>query len=185
MKIAPALDSGKRRFLGLWKSPVRLNILRPPGAVEEGLLATKCIRCGRCVEVCPYRSIFPLDARSGIWAGTPLINVMDIPCYLCMKCVRVCPTGTLRPVAQEAVRMGLAVVDRYLCITWRGETLCRTCYNICPFKDRAIRLDELRPVVDERYCTGCGICVHACPVTDKGIGAEDATKKAINCYSRV
>ena len=176
--------ANRRRFLGLWKSPVTLNVLRPPGAVAEDLLASKCIRCGRCVEVCPYKSIFPLDARSGIWAGTPLIDVVSIPCYLCMQCVHVCPTGTLTPVGQSDVRMGTAVVDRYLCITWRGEALCRTCYNSCPFKDKAIHLDELRPVVDPRHCTGCGICVHACPMTDRGLGAKQFTKKAINCYPK-
>ncbi len=183
MSEAP-INSGRRHLLGLFRSPVHENLLRPPGAVREDLFASKCIRCGRCVEVCPYKSIFPLDVHWGIWAGTPIIAVMTIPCYLCMKCVKVCPTGTLRPIQQDEVRMGLAVVDRYLCVTWRGEALCRTCYNVCPFKDKAIRLDELRPVVDPKYCTGCGICVHACPMTDKGLGASNPTKKAINCLPR-
>ena len=171
----------RRGFLGLWKSPLSMNVLRPPGAVPEDVFASKCIRCGRCVEVCPYRSIFPLDALSGIWAGTPLIDVISVPCYLCMKCVEVCPTGTLMPVDQADVRMGLAVVDRYLCVTWSGQALCRSCYNVCPFKDKAIHLDELRPVVDSRYCTGCGLCVHACPMTDQGLGASRGARKAVNC----
>ncbi len=176
------LSIGRRSFLRLWKSPLTINLLRPPGAVSEEIFASKCIRCGRCIEVCPYKSIFAMDARSGVWAGTPFVKVDRVPCYLCMKCVKVCPTGTLRPINQEEVRMGLAVVDRYLCITWRGETLCRTCYNVCPFKDKAIRLDELRPVVVPEHCTGCGMCVHACPMTDKGLGATEGSKKAINCY---
>ncbi len=148
----------------LFPSPVGVNLLRPPGAVDESIFAGRCIRCGRCVEVCPYGSIRPLDIRHGVYAGTPLINVVDIPCYLCMKCVEVCPTGTLRPVSQEETRMGVAVLERHVCITWRDEALCRTCYNVCPFKEKAIKLDQLRPVVMEQYCTGCGICVHGCPV---------------------
>ena len=148
-------------------SPVKTNVLRPPGAVPEEIFLSKCIRCGRCVEVCPYRAIRPLDIRCGVYAGSPLIHVLDIPCYLCMKCVQICPTGTLRPVAMQDVRMGLAVIDKHTCITWREEALCRTCYNVCPFKEKAIHLDELRPVVDDRYCTGCGLCAHGCPITNK------------------
>ena len=175
------LAVGVRSEAHLFSSPVTTNRLRPPGAVTEKIFLGTCIRCGRCVEVCPYHCIIPLGSRHGVHAGTPLIFAETIPCYLCMKCVEVCPTGTLKPVKQEATRMGLAVVNRHRCYTWIGQTLCRTCYNICPFTDKAIWLDELRPVVNEKQCTGCGICVHACPIT-----AEDGTK-AINIeplYSR-
>ncbi len=86
-------------------SPVRTNILRPPGAVPEEIFPAKCIRCGRCVEVCPYEAIVPRDIRNGIYAGTPLIDVTKIPCYLCMKCVEVCPTGTLSRISQTETRM--------------------------------------------------------------------------------
>jgi ferredoxin-type protein NapG len=68
--------------------------------------------------------------------------------------------------------MGLAVIDRFVCATWAEDslTLCRTCYDICPFKNEAIVLDQLRPVVREQACTGCGLCTHACPVTGKNQG---------------
>lgn len=155
-------------------TPVARNLLRPPGAVVEEIFPGKCIRCGRCVEVCPYRSIFMLDIRHGLHAGTPLIDATKIPCYLCMKCVEVCPTGSLRRVRQNETRMGLAVVNRFLCAAWIGTTLCRTCYDKCPFADHAIRLDQLRPMINEAECTGCGICTHACPVTG------DDGSKAIN-----
>ncbi|TKB07754.1 4Fe-4S dicluster domain-containing protein [Desulforhopalus sp. IMCC35007] len=158
----------------LLQSPVTTNRLRPPGAVPEEIFPAKCIRCGRCVEVCPYRSITMLDIRAGIHAGTPLIEAENIPCYLCMKCVDVCPTGSLRRIQQEETRMGLAVINRFHCAAWIGTILCRTCYDKCPYADKAIRLDQLRPVIDESACTGCGICTNACPVTV----AED--RKAIN-----
>jgi len=149
----------------VFSSPVSVNRLRPPGAVGEDIFAGKCIRCGRCVEVCPYYSIKMLDVRHGVFAGTPLIEAETIPCYLCMKCVDVCPTGSLQPISQQDVRMGLAVINKFTCTTWAGTILCRTCYDKCPFKDQAIRLDELRPVVDEKQCTGCGMCTNACPIT--------------------
>ncbi|MFP7755283.1 4Fe-4S dicluster domain-containing protein [Thermodesulfobacteriota bacterium B35] len=164
------------------ESPVTRNRLRPPGAVSEDLFAGRCIRCGRCVEVCPYRAIDMLDICAGLFAGTPLLAVEKIPCYLCMKCVLVCPTGTLSPVSQEQTRMGLAVINRFSCLAWSGKTLCRTCYDKCPFKNRAIYLDQLQPVIRADACTGCGLCTHACPVTDPH------GDKAVNIepiYSRV
>lgn len=156
------------------RSPVTTNRLRPPGAVPEEIFPAKCIRCGRCVEVCPYRSVTMLDVRSGIHAGTPLIEAEKIPCYLCMKCVDVCPTGSLLRVSQEDTRMGLAVIDRFSCAAWQGTTLCRTCYDKCPYSEKAIQLDQLKPVIVDQFCTGCGLCTNGCPVT-----TPDG-KKAVN-----
>ncbi|WP_458774398.1 4Fe-4S dicluster domain-containing protein [Desulforhopalus sp. 52FAK] len=152
-------------FASVLKSPVVTNRLRPPGAVPEEIFPAKCIRCGRCVEVCPYRSITMLDIRSGVHAGTPLIEAEKIPCYLCMKCVDVCPTGSLKRIKQTETRMGCAVINKFVCAAWEGKTMCRTCYDKCPFPEKAIRLDQLRPVIDKDACTGCGLCTHACPVT--------------------
>ena len=150
---------------GFLKSPVTTNRLRPPGAVPEEIFPAKCIRCGRCVEVCPYRSVIMLDVRAGVHAGTPLIEAETIPCYLCMKCVDVCPTGSLLRVDQESTRMGLAVIDQFSCAAWQSTTLCRTCYDKCPFPEKAIRLEQLKPVIDAESCTGCGLCTNGCPVT--------------------
>jgi len=175
--VAAAAGGVKEAGAGLFASPVKTNLLRPPGAVPEEIFTSRCIRCGRCVEVCPYVSIVPRDVSgAGVNAGTPLIDVTKVPCYLCMKCVEVCPTGTLRRISQADTRMGLAVIDRYACMTWKeeGMLLCRTCYNVCPFKEKAIKLDQLRPVVIDEFCTGCGICTHGCPVT------LENGKKAIN-----
>jgi len=169
---AGAVEAGRASSSDAQSSPIKTNVLRPPGAVKEDLFAAKCIRCGRCVEACPYNSIKMLDIRAGFFAGTPVIYPQDIPCYLCMKCVEVCPTGTLQKVKQSEVRMGLAVIDHTLCITWKLQALCRTCYNVCPYKETAIKLDQLRPVVVEDKCVGCGLCVHGCPLPTKAIRIE-------------
>nr|WP_320012105.1 4Fe-4S dicluster domain-containing protein [uncultured Desulfobulbus sp.] len=158
-------DPFARAQASLFTSPRTTNRLRPPGAVDEEFFVGKCIRCGRCVESCPYHAIFMLDIRHGVHAGTPLLAVDAIPCYLCMRCVTVCPTGSLQPVAQKETRMGMAIINTFICAAWSGVALCRTCYDVCPFKGQALDLNELKPLVNREYCTGCGLCTHACPIT--------------------
>lgn len=173
--LIPKQLSGK----SLAKPIVSINRLRPPGAVMEHEYPGKCIRCGRCAEVCPYRCIELLDIRSGFHAGSPLINVAASPCYLCMKCVHVCPTGALKPIEQHATRMGLAVIDHHSCAAWQDNgLLCKTCYNVCPFRDKAIQMIEFKPHIIEKHCTGCGICTHGCLVTNE----NEPHIKAINIH---
>ncbi|MCP4144965.1 MAG: 4Fe-4S dicluster domain-containing protein [bacterium] len=160
--LAP-LAGCKANILG---SPVGINRLRPPGAVDEEDFTGRCIRCGRCIEVCPYRSIVPLDATDGVNAGTPLILAEKMPCYLCMECVVVCPTGALQKIELEDTRMGMAIINNETCLAQTDDTLCRTCYSVCPLRDIAIHLKEFKPQVDTSACTGCGVCVHACPIED-------------------
>jgi ferredoxin-type protein NapG len=59
--------------------------------------------------------------------------------------------------------MGTAVIDRKRCYTYLGSVLCKTCFEKCPLKARAIELDlGLYPVITKE-CVGCGVCEHVCP----------------------
>ena len=148
------------------------DYLRPPGAVPETVFTLSCIRCARCVEVCPYKTIRLGTARDGFNAGTPMIEARTIPCYLCMRCPEACPSGALEVVAMREVRMGRARIREGACLPFLG-VLCRTCYNACPIFDEAITMNELlQPLVDERTCTGCGICEHVCPTDPPAIVVE-------------
>ncbi|MDQ7785121.1 MAG: 4Fe-4S dicluster domain-containing protein [Desulfomonilaceae bacterium] len=171
------------------------NRLRPPGAVNEERFMALCIRCNRCLEVCPYGSI--KRAGWGTTIGTPYVLPEDKACYLCMACCRLCPTGALNPTLRnpEKVRMGKASIDASICYSrlffdhdvlpdTEGRkigAICNTCYNVCPLADKAIMLkDNLFPVVLDG-CVGCGICVEKCPtrparavnVTPAGMGKVD------------
>jgi len=154
-----------------------------------------CIRCNRCLEVCPYGSI--KRAGWGVTMGTPFIFPETRACYLCMACARLCPTGALDSslMDPEKARLGRARIDSSLCYSHlflhddvlpdttgrRIGALCNTCFNVCPLPDKAIMLkDNLFPVVLEG-CVGCGICVERCPtrpqrainVIPQGMGTPD------------
>ena len=56
------------------------------------------------------------------------------------------------------------------------------CYNACPKKGTAMKLDEKLGIayVDPEGCIGCGLCVRACPFEPKRIHLTH-DKKAIKC----
>ena len=143
--------------------------LRPPGARPEPEFLALCIRCDRCVEICPYRSLAPGDLAPLVGAGAPHIEARAQPCYLCMLCPKACPTGALEPLADaRRVHIGRAVVDPATCYAFQA-ILCRTCVDECPYQGDAIRQDEeLRPRVLDA-CVGCGICEHRCPAPEPAI----------------
>ena len=146
------------------------SFLRPPGALPEDRFLASCIRCGQCVEACPFDTLHlavPLEA--GLAGGTPYLDSRKVPCYLCeghdeLMCIASCPTAALQAVADMAdIKMGVAVIDESTCLAYNG-TVCRTCWHVCPFPNVAIKFDNLlRVVVDEDACIGCGLCDHACP----------------------
>ncbi len=158
-----------------------VNRMRPPGAVEEKRFMALCIRCNRCLEVCPYGSI--KRAGVGLTMGTPYVLAEQKACYLCMACSRLCPTGALDRdlINPENVSIGKAVIEKSICYSHlfldhdvlpdasgrKIGALCNTCYNVCPLQGKAIVLRKnLFPEVTDA-CVGCGICVERCPTRPK------------------
>jgi len=155
------------------------DYIRPPGFQSEADFSSRCIRCLKCLQACPYESIVPVRDLLNQASGTPEIDVRTRACRMCedFPCVDVCPTGALRDCAsREEVRMGTAVIDEEKCIAFDGMR-CEVCYRACPLIDQAITIDfrarendaihkVFAPIIHEDVCTGCGLCVERC-VTDE------------------
>ncbi|NPD32707.1 4Fe-4S dicluster domain-containing protein [Eggerthellaceae bacterium zg-997] len=165
-------------------------LLHPPGARHDGAFVAQCVKCGKCIEACPYQALHAAPFDAGAKAGTPVIDARVQACRLCdgFPCVAACPTGALSPVAsREDVRMGTAVINRDLCLSYKAMR-CEVCYRVCPFIDEAISINYgaregdsthavFAPVIAEDKCVGCGLCVERCVVGEPecAIRIEPAT----------
>ena len=176
--------SGGLVWLYLLKQQVRASpyAIRPPGALDEADFHARCIKCGQCVDACPYDTLALATADAGIPIGTPYFVPRDIPCYMCadIPCIAACPTGALNHELDniDDARMGLAVIDIENCLSWQGLR-CEICFRECPLQDKAITIEHhprriskhamFVPLVHSNACTGCGICEKACPTQKAAI----------------
>ncbi len=160
------------------RQPARM--IRPPGATLIDFEAL-CIRCGECVRVCPTQGLQPSLVEGG-WQNLMaprLVPRLGYCSYSCNVCGEVCPTGAIPRLGLEQKQrtcMGLARVDRDLCLPWAYDVPCIVCEEACPLPEKAIRLDEAvvdgeagqvtlqRPDVVKELCIGCGICEYQCPM---------------------
>jgi ferredoxin-type protein NapG len=170
-----------------WRSaserrPVPEHALRPPGALPEREFLASCLRCGLCVDACPYPTLMLADEGGPAPVGTPYFVARRAPCEMCkdVPCVRVCPTGALSPSLRRIAdaRMGVArLTGERRCYSFTGAAYCRSCYLACPLRDRAIRMQpgatrlggRFTPTVDADLCTGCGKCEKACVAAEAAI----------------
>lgn len=181
-------------------APPAQHPVRPPGAVPEADFYARCTKCFLCGEACASLAIqFPervvgtqpvMKPPKGVRAsentpqeapewhgdGTPYVLPWDTGCNLCMECGKACPTGALQPienerlVVKEKVRMGVARIDRKICLPWTRTSWCGACHTACPYRNEAITVDyQNRPKVHAEHCVGCGICVEVCPIRYKAI----------------
>ena len=162
---------------GAFLSPYILSAemrLRPPGAVEEDKFLALCIKCGQCLQVCPYHSIKLADFAKGHGVGTPYIDANERGCYACsaVPCVLACPSGALDHSCEkpEDIKMGIAVLefpDTCLAMT---NTPVPKGYNkdMHDFVNSVVNTNELEAEVLERFDSfegeQCTLCADMCPI---------------------
>jgi ferredoxin-type protein NapG len=162
-------------------------VLRPPAALKEEDFLAACIKCGMCVNACPFDTLLLAKPGDNKPIGTPYFIPKDIPCYMCpdIPCVPVCPTGALditkvqndkKELDINIAQMGVAVIDIESCVAYWGIQ-CDACYRACPIFGEAITIEYtknertgkhafMKPIVHADKCTGCGLCERAC-ITEK------------------
>jgi ferredoxin-type protein NapG len=155
------------------RSQAKDFLLRPPGALEEERFLASCIKCGQCVQVCPYHSIKLLDLFSGVNMGTPVIEAARRGCYLCdlFPCVLCCPSGALNPEVQEINQVHMGVVEvrkpercwaglnKHVTETWVQHLV------------RTEKVTDLEASLNEKICGEkgrvCRLCTEVCPIEDR------------------
>jgi ferredoxin-type protein NapG len=181
---AAATCGGLAWFALLQQQAQAAQPLRPPGAVDG--FAAACIRCGQCVQACPYDSVQLVATGGAAGGGLPQIVPRQTPCFMCepVHCVKACPTGALAASLTDITqaRMGLAVIDVEHCLSWQGLR-CEVCFRVCPLQGQAIRIVSQQrqlskhamfvPLVQADHCTGCGLCEKRCPTEVPAIRVLD------------
>lgn len=167
---------GRRRFLALAGGGVlsllvyyladssirpagKVDLMRPPGAVEENAFEGVCIRCQRCIYVCPTKAIKSATTSDGL--SKVFTPILDGECIYCWKCIQACPSGALRQINLADYKVGDATVKNELCIK------CYICLANCPFDaitTVVTATGDKFPLVIAEKCTGCAKCWAVCPV---------------------
>lgn len=162
---------------GIIFSPYTLraeNRLRPPGAVDEKKFLALCIKCGQCLQVCPYHSIKLTDMAHGHGLGTPYIDANVRGCYACeaVPCVLACPSGALDHHCEKAedIHMGIAVLEFPDTCIAMTNTPVPAGYNdkMHKFINSTNNVTEYEEKVLEKFDKfegeQCTLCADMCPI---------------------
>lgn len=116
-----------------------------------------CLRCGACMEACPYKAISLPENSCAIIDGKL--------CQNCGRCIEACPQGIIGYRTEEmpfqviCSNKQVGAVARSICPT--SCIGCGTCERNCP--SEAIKVVNHCAVIDEKKCLSCGFCVVKCP----------------------
>jgi len=154
-------------------------ILRPPGALNEKDFLALCIKCGQCLQVCPYHSIHLFDITTLYAMGTPYINARERACYACeaLPCVLACPSGALSHTIENSTEahMGIAVLEyQNSCLGIAKENVPKS--FIKKIKTEHSHANELELKVIEKLEAyedkPCTICADMCPLENSSLAIE-------------
>ncbi|MBK8397897.1 MAG: 4Fe-4S binding protein [Leptospiraceae bacterium] len=151
---------------------INRNLKSPPGALKDkSKFLKKCSGCGDCIQVCPYNTIFPVY-DSKLNKNIPYLDPNMNACMICVDfpCINACETGALKPLKKnEKLKLGQAKPLVEHCINTRTkEKTCDVCQTSCPVENVISYTKIFQPRIS-KDCTGCGICVQACPTFPRAI----------------
>ena len=136
--------------------------LGPAPPWHRGLpLGDNCPGCAHpCVTACE-QDIIRLHPADHELAGTAYLDFGNSGCTFCKACVTACPMEIdAKEVAIPVT--GKAHLNRDTCIAW-DDVICMSCHGRCDYQ--AISTEyQRRARIDPERCTGCGMCIAACPV---------------------
>ena len=159
------------------------GLLRPPGAQDEAALLGACLRCDRCRSVCATDAIDLAVVEDGLLqVSTPKMNFRLGYCNECdgaWKCRTACPTAAIGAFDKTTQRLGLAVVDPEVCLTYGISGFCSgKCIDPCP-EDALFFNDAGRLEVRNELCWGCGACEYFC-ISDSYGAYSGSIRRGIN-----
>ncbi|MBT0612133.1 4Fe-4S dicluster domain-containing protein [Campylobacter hyointestinalis] len=142
--------------------------LRPPGSAKH--FESLCIKCGQCVQVCPYHSIDLLGVDDGINLATAYIDPSKRGCYLCdlFPCVLACPSGALdhNTTTIADVSMGVAVVkDFSKCYAnLNKQVSSKDVEHLLARETFNEREEKAKQIISDNVGKACSLCIDECPV---------------------
>ena len=149
------------------------TFIRPPGAVDEDAFLATCIKCGQCIQVCPYHSLSLLDINEFSSIGTPFVDARDRGCYLCdlFPCILACPSGALNHdiTLPNEVNMGVAYIKNIdICLSYLGKNVEKIdIEKILKHSNKNDREDKVIEDMKSYIGKPCTICADLCPYPEK------------------
>lgn len=182
------LDGGFAEILDK-KVPERTVPITPFGSKSVKDFYDRCTACQLCVAACPNNVLRPSGSLERFMQ--PEMSYERGYCRPeCVRCAEVCPSGAILGITKEQkteYRVGIARVNRDLCVVETRGTSCGNCARKCPIGAiRMVHLDPedpeslLRPTVIEEKCIGCGACENLCPARPISAITVDGRRDHLN-----
>ena len=152
-------DISRRSFLRGNVNTRRVPVVvRPPNSLEESLFLDTCSRCDDCISACPENIIVKGDG------GYPEVNFKNGECTFCNECVSACQPKAIKIESETPWYLDVSVTSKCLSM---NAVVCRTCSDNCEVQAIRFQLKVggiSEPIISLDDCTGCGACLHVCPV---------------------
>ncbi len=128
----------------------------PPPYTHADTDFAACAACSApCVDACADETGV-LVREEG---GAPYLDFARAGCTFCAACLEACPEGVLSEGRTPLARVW---IETGSCLAHQG-VVCVACRQACG-EDAVVFEGMMRPRIDADACTGCGLCVPACPV---------------------